>query len=360
MADNPRLRRLRAGLDEAGVDGALVLNLFNVRYYAGFTGSSGALVVGARDAVFTTDFRYMTQAAQELRPGFQIAQFRKKFEYLAGLLRDWGLKRVAFEDGSVTVRDYEQLRMHLDGAVELVPHEAVIASARQVKDAEEFTTMRRAIALAEQGLERAMELVRPGTPERDVAQELEFEMRRAGATGPSFSTIVASGPRGALPHARPTDKRIERGDLVTIDFGALYGGYCSDQTVTVGVGEVPRELMTIFEIVKEAHDRAVASVRPGMTNREVDAHARDYIGSKGYGEYFGHGTGHGIGLEVHEPPFVSPAAPEVTLVPGMVFTVEPGIYVPDRGGVRLEDIVRVTETGVEVLTNISKAYRAVA
>lgn len=357
---NPRLARLREGLEAGGLDGALVLNLFNVRYYAGFTGSSGALVVGARDAVFATDFRYMTQAAQEVKPGFQIFQFKKKLEDLARLIQDWGLKKIAVEEGTLTFRDYQELQKHFAGAVELVPAEERIAGIRRVKDEDEIAVMRGAIARAEQGLKVALGHVRPGEMERAVAQELEFEMRRAGATRPSFDTIVASGPRGALPHARPTDKRIEKGDLVTIDFGAFYAGYCSDQTVTVAVGNIPEKLRRIYDVVKEAHDRAAEHVRPGVTTREIDAVARDFIKAQGYGDYFGHGTGHGIGLEIHEPPWVSPASAEVTVTPGMVFTIEPGVYVPEVGGVRLEDIVRVTETGVEVLTTVSKEYCVVA
>jgi len=236
---------------------------------------------------------------------------------------------------------------------ELVPLDEEIRSARILKEASEIRAMRRAIAIAEEALLGNLHLIKPGISERDVALEIEFEMRRLGAESIAFDTIIASGSRGALPHGKASDKILAKGDMVVIDFGARFHGYHSDQTCTVCLGRPTPEQKKVYAIVKEAHDRAIDSIRVGVPFRDIDRKARQWIDQKGYGPRFGHGLGHGVGLAVHEEPRISPDSSGVA-EKGMVFTVEPGIYIPEAWGVRIEDMVLVGQGGGEILTQIDK------
>ncbi len=236
---------------------------------------------------------------------------------------------------------------------QLVPLDEKIRTVRIRKDPSETRTLRKAIAIAEQALLNNLHRIKPGIAERELAQEIEFEMRRLGAESLAFDTIVASGSRGALPHGKASEKRFEKGDLILIDFGARFNGYHSDQTCTISLGNPTREQKEIYSIVKEAHDRAISLIRPGVAIEEIDRRARQYIEDHGYGSRFGHGLGHGVGLAVHEEPRISFDSSGIAEY-GMVFTVEPGIYIPKWGGVRIEDMVRVKRAGCEVLTQIDK------
>jgi Xaa-Pro aminopeptidase len=230
---------------------------------------------------------------------------------------------------------------------------------REVKDAAEIAAIRHAVEVQEQAFEAVLPLFKPGATEWDLALQLDFEMRRRGALMVSFDTIVASGPRGAMPHGTASDKPLKKGELIVVDWGCIVDGYCSDQTMTVCLGKPKdREAKKVFEIVQRAQRTCIDGIRPGMNVRDIDKLAREVIVNAGYGDYFGHGTGHSLGLEIHEEPRVSPLG-NGTAVPGLVFTVEPGIYLPGRFGVRLEDIVVVTETGADVLTNVKKTWLAV-
>jgi Xaa-Pro aminopeptidase len=333
------------------VDALLITDLVNLRYVTGFTGSNGMAIVGRDVRRFITDFRYVEQAAQQV-DGFDREQGPQDF--VSALEEGWpeGSLRLGFEDQHVSVRRHARLREVLPERVELVPAGGVVESLRAVKDAEEIERIAEAARLADDVYALLREQGLVGRTEREVAFALETEMRRRGAE-PSFSSIVASGERGALPHAEPTDEAIPRGTLVTLDIGARLDGYCSDGTRTWATGELPGDLAEAYELVRRAQAESLAAVRPGVEGREVDAVARDIIEAAGHGEHFGHGLGHGVGLEVHEGPRLARTA-EARLEAGNVVTVEPGVYLPGRGGVRIEDLVVVTEDGHRVLSGTSK------
>jgi len=347
-----RADRVAAALAERELEALLVTNLVNLRYVTGFTGSNGLAVLGAELRRFVTDFRYVEQAQVEVE-GFEVEEAPQ--EFLDGLRDGWpaGALRLGFEDDHVSVRRHARLRAVLPERVELVPAGGIVEKLRAVKDADETERIRAAAALADAayGMLRAQGLV--GRTEHDVALAVENEMRRLGAEGPSFPSIVASAERGALPHARPTDLPIARGTLVTLDIGARLDGYCSDCTRTWATGEPPDDLAEIYALVQGAQAAALEALRPGPSGREVDAVARQIIEEAGHGEHFGHGLGHGVGMEVHEGPRLTRSA-EAPLVAGNVVTVEPGVYVPGRGGVRIEDLVVVVEDGHSVLSGTTK------
>jgi Xaa-Pro aminopeptidase len=264
-----------------------------------------------------------------------------------------GARRAGFEDETVTVGRRHALGRAAE-AVEWVGVGEALNLLRVRKSPEEIATLKRAAAVAERAWERVRGRLVPGVSERDMAIELEYAMRQEGATGPSFETIVASGPRGALPHGVASDRRIAEGDVVVVDWGCVFEGYCSDQTISVMVGDVGDEARRVYDVVFAAQSAALARLAPGAALREVDAAARDLIAAAGYGDYFGHGLGHGVGLEVHEAPRVA-ATSEAVAEAGMVVTIEPGVYLPGRFGVRLEDTVAVTADGYERITTLDKA-----
>jgi Xaa-Pro aminopeptidase len=343
-----RADRLAAALD---VDALVITDLVNLRYVTGFTGSNGMAIVGRDIRRFITDFRYVEQAAQQVE-GFDREQAPQDIN--GALKESWpeASLRLGFEDQHVSVRRHARVRELLPERIELVPAGGVVESLRAVKEPGEVERIAAAAALADDvyGLLREQGLV--GRTEREVAFALETEMRRRGGE-PSFPSIVASAERGALPHAVPTEEPIPRGTLVTLDLGARLDGYCSDCTRTWATGELPGDVSEIYELVQRAQAEALAAVRPGPEGREVDAVARDIIEAAGHGERFGHGLGHGVGLEVHEGPRLARSA-EGRLVASNVVTVEPGVYLPGRGGVRIEDLVVVTEGGHRVLSGTSK------
>ncbi len=349
-----RLSRLRARLAERDLPALLVTAPANRRYLSGFAGSAGFLLVTAERRVLVTDFRYQEAAALEAG-GFERLIYRKEQELkeaLQRLVREAGVSRLGFEAAHLTVSRRGWFGEALPG-VELVPAEGIVEALRLVKDAGEIARVRRAMALAEEAFTRLLPQVAPGRSERELALELEFTMRRLGADGPSFDFIVASGPRASLPHGQPTGRRLERGDLVVFDFGAVFEGYCSDMTRTVVVGTPDARQQEIHAVVLAAHRAAAAAVRAGVAAGEVDRAAREVIEAAGYGEQFGHGTGHGLGLEVHEERRLGPDREE-TLAAGMLVTIEPGIYLPGWGGVRIEDTVLVTADGCESLNATTK------
>lgn len=333
------------------LEGFLVTSLENVRYLSGFTGSDATLILMKDERYLLTDSRYTTQAQGETR-GYNIVEYVKKVEGIVGLVSACQIKRIGIESQHITYALYADLATKL-AQTELVPLDNEIRAVRVKKDSSEIKLMRKAIALAEQALLNNLVRIKPGIAENQLAQEIEFEMRRLGAESLAFETIVASGYRGALPHGRASEKRLKKGDLIVIDFGARFNGYHSDETCTLCLGNPTPEQRKIYSIVKKAHDRAISSIKPGVAFQETDRAARQYIEKQGYGSRFGHGLGHGVGLAVHEEPRVSFDSPGV-IETGMVFTVEPGIYVPEWGGVRIEDMVLVTPDGCEVLTQIDK------
>jgi Xaa-Pro aminopeptidase len=346
-----KLEKLRIALDNQGLDAILITSAYNRRYVSNFTGTAGVVLISRDKALFITDFRYVEQASKQCT-GFEIIQQKESItEEIAKLALAHGIHKLGFEQEYVTFSTYKVYESVIQA--ELIPISGIIEKLRLIKTESEIKILKEAAEIADAAFNHILQFIRLGVSELDVSNELEFFMRKEGATSSSFDTIVASGHRSALPHGVATDKIIEKGDLVTLDFGAYYQGYVSDITRTIAVGEPDEKLKEIYDIVYEAQKRGVASIKPGMSGKEADALTRDYITEKGYGEYFGHSTGHGIGLEVHEGPNLSLKS-DIVLEPGMVVTVEPGIYIPGLGGVRIEDDTLITSKGNETLTHSTK------
>ena len=349
----PRAERLSELLPDAGVDLLLVTELVNVRYLTGYTGSNGLALVGDDVRRFITDFRYVEQAAAEVDHSFERQPpHRDLLEAVPDILPGSRL-RLGFEDAHVSVREHARLREILPDTVELIGASGLVESLRALKEPGEIEKVRAAVALADASFEQILSAGLIGRTEREIAIAIEHDMRMRGAQRPSFETIVASGTHGALPHAQPRGVTIRRGEMVVIDWGVELDGYCSDATRTVAAGEPSDEAREIYELVREAQLAGVEAISDGAGGREVDGVARGVIDAAGYGEQFGHGLGHGVGLEVHEAPRLSQRS-EDQLRATNVVTVEPGIYLPERFGVRIEDTVVVTDDGCEVLTSIRK------
>lgn len=344
--------RLNAVRIAVRCDAILVSGIENIRYITGFTGSSGVLLIKENGGIFFTDSRYIEQARKETRGKVEVREYKKKLPELSAAIAGLGLKKIGFEDSSLTFQSYQSLKKELEG-VKLVPLKESLDLLRCVKTRDELRLISHASDIAYKAFEKILPYLQPGRREDELAVELEYHMRKGGAEGLSFDVIVASGLRSALPHGRAGDRRLKTGDPVIIDFGARYKGYHSDETATLFIGSVSESRRRIYQIVKEAHDRAIDAVRPGIRLADIDKAARNIIDKAGYGKYFGHGTGHGVGLNVHEAPSISPHA-KGHAEEGMIFTIEPGIYVPRVGGVRIEDMVVVTKGGCRVLTKISK------
>lgn len=346
-----RLTRLRSMLQQEGIDGLLLTNSYNRTYMTGFTGTAGVVLLSAERALFITDFRYVEQA-QKQAIGYEIVQHTGPItEEVAKRAKELGITKLGFEQDTLT---YSEYRMYGDKAeAELVPVSGLVEKLRLIKTDAEIKILKEAAQIADAAFTHILSFIRPGVSELAVSNELEFFMRRQGAVSSSFDIIVASGHRSALPHGVASEKLIETGEFVTLDFGAYYKGYCSDITRTIAVGEPSQDLKDIYDVVLEAQLRGLGGIRAGITGKEADALTRDYITEKGYGQYFGHSTGHGIGLEIHEGPGLSFRS-DTVLEPGMAVTVEPGIYIAGLGGVRIEDDVIVTKEGNEILTHSPK------
>jgi Xaa-Pro aminopeptidase len=351
---NERLKDAGRLLADTNADALLVWNMTNVRYLSGFTGTEGALLIGREYLFFLTDSRYKTQAENQAAK-FEYRISNDKIKNIASALEDMGAKALAFEDETLTVRQKAQLAEAMPD-VEFIALGSKLDDLRLRKDSSELDIMRKAALISEKGFQKAIETIQPGVSEKKVATELEIGMLRNGASGPSFETIVASGHRGALPHGVASAKLIEKGELIVIDFGCVYMGYCSDQTVTVACGDIGQEEEKVYDIVREAQANAMEALKPGVRLKDVDAVARNFISQAGYGEYFGHGLGHGVGMNVHEAPRLNSES-ETIAQEGMVITVEPGIYLPGRFGVRIEDTMIVTATGCQRITNLDKSLR---
>jgi Xaa-Pro aminopeptidase len=358
---NYRLRQqnLRDHLATTQFDALLVSHLPNIRYLCGFTGSSGLLLVEESGSVFFTDVRYDTQAHAEVKGAKVViarqAMLNAAADRIAALR---GKQVIAIEADHVTVSDRKRLNDLLPTHLRLKNASSLVERARMVKDEDELAVIRSAVNLGAKLFDRALEVMRPGVKESDVAAEMEYAARRAGAEEMSFSTIIASGERSALPHGRASDKPIKPGGFAVCDFGVILDGYCSDQTRTVWVGSVSEDARVGYEAVLEAQLAAIAAVRPGVSVGEVDGAARKVLRKRGLGRYFTHSTGHGVGLEIHEAPRLA-AGQKAVLQPGMVITIEPGVYFPGKWGVRIEDMVTVTARGCDVLTPTRKDFLAI-
>ena len=339
----------------AAVDGVLVQDPANVLYLSGFTGE-GCLLVTPAEKILLTDARYDVQARSQAK-GFAITIFRAKLPELAAAIKKAGLATLGFEACFTPFAVVGELKAKLR-TLRLTPMDALIDGLRLIKTVEEVKLIREAIGIASEAFQVALPELNKGRREYEFAAQLEFECRRRGAERMGFDTIVASGVRGALPHGLASSKKIRSGELVTIDWGVVHRGYHSDETQTVACGKTTAKQRDLYYVVKEAHDSAIESVRPGMTFRQLDAVARDYITDRGFGKYFGHGLGHGVGLKIHEEPRINWQG-DGRIEENMVFTIEPGIYIPDWGGIRIESVIRARKGTPEVLTLLHKGLRVI-
>jgi Xaa-Pro aminopeptidase len=358
MSDAKRTERLVTSLDGAGIDLMLVTNLVNLRYLTGFTGSNGLALVGPNTRLFVSDFRYLEQAGVEVDKSFErITASQDLIAGLAELLPPGDL-RLGFESEHTSVARYEGTRELLPERVELLPVAQLVEQLRLIKDGHEIKLMTEATRVADDAFEALIAGGLKGRTERDLALTLENDMRVRGASGPSFTSIVAAGPHGALPHAQPRDVAIREGELVVIDWGAMFAGYCSDCTRTVAVGEIGAAARDAYELVLSAQLEGLDAVRAGAEGKAIDRIVRDIIDGAGHKEHYGHGLGHGVGLEIHEAPNLSMRSTS-TLAAGNVVTVEPGVYLPGKFGIRIEDLVLVEADTIRILTSLPKALRVV-
>ena len=344
---------LRTRLEEAKLPAIVSTNPSSWYYLTGFTGESGVLLISGSRSVLVTDGRFVQQAKEETR-GVQIVTQQASLMGTAGqLMKGLGVRKVAYDAGQLTVSQFQALRRAAGRKVKWINSEGQIEALRQRKDDDEIGQMRAAAQLAVEVMTAALRLLKPGVREIEVGAEIEYQMRKRGASGPAFETIVAFGKRSAYPHARPTSQRLRKNELVVLDLGAILGHYCSDITRTVFVGRAPKRIREWYRAVQEAQSRAVSAVRVGASCGDVDAAARGTLANYKLDKYFVHSTGHGLGLEVHENPRVARNQKQV-LVPGNVITIEPGVYVPGVGGIRIEDDVAVHAERTEVLTRFTR------
>jgi Xaa-Pro aminopeptidase len=345
-----RLRRLWK-LTGRKAEALLITSPENVRYLSGFTGSEGSLLISRTGGCFMTDGRYTTQAREQVTQ-FPVVGFKNKFKTIGSMIKKMGIARLGFEARHMTVAVLKELEKELP-TVEAVACAGELDMLRAIKHSAEIRVMHRAARIAGESLQETLAYIRPGVAEIEIAAEIEYRMRRKGGSAPAFATIVASGHRSALPHGVATARRVQPGELITIDFGTVCDGYCSDETCTLVVGAPTAKQKRVYAVVKQAHDRALRAVMPGAALTEVDAAARQFIARAGFGARFSHGTGHGLGMCVHEAPVVSPRSTAVA-ARGMVITIEPGVYLPGWGGVRIEDSVVVTAAGCQLITGCDK------
>jgi len=342
----PRIKSL-CGLIREPLDGFLITNLTNVRYLSNFTGTSGFIIITPKRRSFFTDFRYIAQAKKEIT-GFKIEEFKDQNKAIKKFCKMAKVKNLGFESPYMPFSFYKSLKKSLS-PIKLIPIHGIVESLRVVKDKEEMRNIRKAVSILEKGLRAILSLLKEGVSEKEIALELEYQLKKFGAQKLSFDLIVASGKRSALPHGVASSKKIMKGDLVTIDFGCSYQGYNTDATRSFVIGKANKRQEQIYNIAKEAQGIAIEKIKPGMACEEIDRVARDFIKKQGLGKYFGHGLGHGVGLEVHEEPRISKKVKD-KIKEGMVFTIEPGIYIQNFGGIRIEDMVYVRKSGCEVLT----------
>ncbi|MGB2697211.1 MAG: Xaa-Pro peptidase family protein [Candidatus Zixiibacteriota bacterium] len=348
-----RINKIQKKIKQENLDAFLVTTRTNVRYLSGYSGSNGLLLITPAKSFFLTDFRYWEQAKKQVKGSKIIFGERDLIDDLPKLdvLKPRRIK-LGFESENISFTLYQRLEKLLPETL-LVPTEKFVESLVMIKDIEELKIIKRAVQITDRVFSQILNFIQPGITEQDLAAEIEYMMKKDGAEGPAFDTIVASGFRSALPHGRASQKKIKKGEFVTFDMGALVDGYCADMTRTVVVGKATPKQKKVYQLVLRAQKKAINSARPGMRCDKLDKVARDVIKKAGFGKYFGHGLGHGIGLLVHDLPRLTSKSSEV-LMPGMVVTIEPGVYIPKWGGVRIEDDVIITKKGCEVLNRSPK------
>lgn len=347
--------KIQAALREQGLDAILLREEKNRRYATDFHSSAGMVLITRSAAYFGTDSRYIEAAGDKLE-GFEVFETtagKPERMWLTELLDAEGVKSLGFEENFLTVSAFRPLEEALSGRAELVPAQGILQTLRARKSAEELRRMAAAQRIAERALDEVLALIRPGVRERDLAAELTYRMARLGAEGNSFDPIVVAGARSSLPHGEPGDNAVRAGDFVTMDFGCVFEGYCSDMTRTVAVGSADGEMRRVYGVVLEAQRAGIAAAAPGVSGAAVDAAARRVIADAGYGDFFGHSFGHSLGLDIHESPNAAPSEKN-PLPEGAVLSAEPGIYLPGRFGVRIEDVMVLRGDGAELLTKTPK------
>ena len=343
---NKRVQAFLDKMQEKELDGIIINNLKNVYYLTGFWGSNGTVFISRDRQILVTDARYIIAAKQEVT-GFEIFAERDELATIAKIAKDMGFSRIGFED-EISVSYYYRMRATFEG-LELLPQTQYVETLRMIKDETEIATIRKACSISDQAFHDALEFIKPGKTEIEIANFLDFRMRELGAAGLSFDTILASGINSSKPHAHPMHKPVELGEAITMDFGCLYEHYVSDMTRTIYLGHVSDEQAEIYNTVLKANQALIDQAKAGLGFRDFDKIPRDIIVEAGYGQYFTHGIGHGIGLDIHEEPYFSQTSTEV-IKSGMVLTDEPGIYIEGKYGVRIEDDILITDTGCELLT----------
>ena len=349
-----RIEKLRNLLDEAKCDAFLINHPANLCYYTGYSGDSAYFLITASLDLFFTDGRYTTQAAAEIPDSVELIRITSFNDLCLHINENPGIKRVGIDEGKLSAETWLKLRQNLNGE-EPVAAASTLSRPRRYKDQMEIELLRKAVAIAEGALQKSLPLLRPGASERDLAAEIEYQIRRAGGEKAAFPLIVASGPRSAMPHGVASGRFINPGDIVTIDFGACYQGYNSDQTCTFFLEEPDQEVQQVYKTLYKAQGRGLAALKYGVTAQELDHEVREVLIEAKLDQWFSHGTGHGIGLEIHEAPSISQQSPDGHLEPGMVFTIEPGCYFPNRWGIRIEDMIYLSDQGAEKLTTIDKS-----
>jgi Xaa-Pro aminopeptidase len=338
---------------ENNIDGFVVNKPENQYYISGFSGEGVIIITGNKNYIIT-DSRYTEQAKKETS-GFEIIEKKtgtSHFSISFQIIKELGLGKIGFESHSITVKEYDELAESYKN-INLIKTKGILEQLRAIKDSSEINLIKSAQNITDKAFKHILSLIKPGVSELDLVAELEFFMKKNGSKSKAFQTILVSGPRTSLPHGNPSERILQSGDFVTIDFGARFSGYCSDMTRTVIIGKPSERQLSIYNTVLDAQIKAIEYIKPGLTGKDVDRVARKLISKQGFGDYFGHGLGHGVGLEIHEAPSLSPKS-ESELLPGMIVTVEPGIYIENFGGVRIEDMVVITENGFENLTSSEK------
>lgn len=347
-----KLTQLQEALQAHTTDAMIITNAQNRRYLTGFTGSAGTVIITKTRALLLVDFRYTQQATSQCTT-FEVLEIDRNrlYETIQEIFEQESIQTVGFEQHHVTYHGYQLMKSKLTAT--LKPLSTIVEDLRMIKTPEEIEIIKKAAWISDEAFNHILTFIKPGISELEIAHELESHMRKNGATGAAFDMIIASGHRSALPHGVASSKIVEQGDMLTMDFGAYYQGYRSDMTRTVAVGEPLEQLKEVYQIVHDSLQHALSNMKAGITGQEADSYTRDYITAKGYGQNYGHGAGHGIGLDIHENIFMSTVCKDI-LEENMVLTVEPGIYIPNVGGVRIEDDVIITKEGVEVITHSPK------
>ena len=350
-----RLEKLRNLLDEAKCDAFFINHPANLNYYTGYSGDSAYLLVTTGQARFFTDGRYTTQAAAEIPDSFELIRITSLNDLCQHLKENPKIKKLGIDEGKLCAGTWLKLRQSLSSGKEPVAVASILSRPRRYKDIKEIELLRKAVAIAEEAFWKSLPQLRPGISERDLAAEMEYQIRRAGGEKVAFPLIIASGPRSALPHGVASERFINPGDIVTIDFGACYQGYHSDQTCTLFLEEPDQETQRVYKTLYKAQSQGLQALGTDITAKELDHQVRTVLAEAELDKWFSHGTGHGIGLEIHEAPSISQHSPNGRLEEGMVFTIEPGCYFPNRWGIRIEDMVYLSDQGAKKLTTIDKS-----